>query len=213
MEPRSRAQTDFYRSVWEKAGVSTTPPHIDHPWALSPHAYATPLKLREGRVRGKLSGYRTGWIFMAPEGLLLSGKAMPEGDATAFLQLGLHGLLHFLLRHAALASESIVREAFLRPRQDALPWECVEEVVLHTRSRRACIVYHLPAAPKKPLSLGIQLSQTQFVPFSECATHYRGGEKVRAGKIGPPTPWIVVVLTIVIGLILLLALMIFTQLR
>lgn len=157
---------------------------IAHPWASSPNAYAVPLLLLPGRIRGKLSDYRDGWVCMAPDGLVISGKSvLPLWQRTVLLLIGAIFCVGLLL------ASLLVEHVLLRSRLDALPWDCVEEIVLDGRKGRICVVYHLPDTPDKPFSLGLRLAPPPvFAQFAQVATHYLGPEKVHEGKIGPPTP-------------------------
>ena len=178
---------------------------IDHPWAHSPHAFIAPILLFPGRIRGKLSEYREGWIGMVPEGFLLSGKATPSADKGNFIKrVGIFFLFGSLL--GTLIAEKVL----IKPRLDALTWDCIEEIVLMERKGRMCLVYHLPDAPETAYSLGLRLGPPAlFHQFAQAATHYIGPEKVHEGKIGPPsTPaqiWTAVGIVIVITIILIAA--------
>ena len=137
---------------------------------------------------------------MVPEGLLLAGKAVPSGSGTFLKQAGVFFLFGSLL--GSLIAEKVL----IKPRQDPLPWECIEEIVLMSRKGRLCLVYHLPDAPDKPLSLGLRLAPAPlFNEFAQAATHYLGPEKVHEGKIGPPSTPAQIILAVVVILVIVIA--------
>ena len=187
------------------AAVPTVPlpvlgaPAISQPWAMPLGIPGTPgaavagpiypytFKTKQGRVKGgnTISEFMEGQVTLASDAIYLQGKAMLAAEKrVVYSMFGAIG--------AALISSIRV------DRMERLPWEYIDSVVLEAEKKRICIVYRLPAKPKKGFSLAFRVGDL-YDNFAQ-AVRYLAPDKVTEGKIGPATPlwaWIVIAIVLV----------------
>lgn len=181
------------------AAVNTAPlpvlgaPALSQPWAMPLGIPGTPgaavsgpiypytFKTKQGRVKGgnTISEFMEGQVTLATDAIYLQGKAMLAAEKRVVYSM-------FGALGAALISSIRV------DRMERLPWECIDKVVLEAEKKRVCIVYRLPAKPKRGFSLAFRVGDL-YDNFAQ-AVRYLAPDKVSEGKIGPATPvwvWIV----------------------
>lgn len=143
--------------------------------AVTGPVYSYTFKTKQGRVKGGnvISEYMQGQITLASDAIYLQGKAMLPAEKRAVYAL-------FGAIGAALMSSIRI------DRMERLPWETVDKVVLEAEKKRICIVYRLPAKPKKGYSLAFLVGDL-YENFAQAARYFVP-DKVTEEKIGPATP-------------------------
>ncbi len=159
--------------------------------------YRYPMLVTPGRVRGRVSDFREGTVTLTDEGISVDGRAvLPAGQRALILLASIFvGVLIVLI---------LLEYAIRVARSHRLPWSCVDEIVLEPHKNRVCLAYHLPERPDSVFSLAFRLTPPLlYENFVQAARHF-APEKVREGKIAPPTPWWVFVAVIVLFFALVL---------
>lgn len=158
--------------------------------AVSGPIYSYTFKTKQGKVKGgnTVSEYMEGQITLASDAIYLQGKAMlPAEKRVVYSMFGAIG--------AALISSIRI------DRIERLPWETVDQIVLEPEKKRICVVYRLPAKPKRGFSLAFRIGD-MYENFAEAARFLAPG-KVTEGKIGPVTPlWAWIVLAVIFAFVI-----------
>jgi hypothetical protein len=132
--------------------------------------YRYPLRRTAGGVKGRNSRMRDGEIFLGGEGIRIAGRAVPgQNEQLAAGILG-GGLAQLILEYS--------RE----PRQEDIPWNEVEAVVLESQKQKICFVYPDRDYPSQLCSLVLQYKDGTY-PHIVQAARYFVPRKVKEGVI------------------------------
>lgn len=150
------------------------------------------------RVEGNVSDFRTGWIGLGPEGILIRGKTVPRAEIKNPILL-----LCFILGLGLIIAYIIMEYAIRLNSTLQLGWDQVKKIVIAPKSRRICLVYTAPVGRKvKTFSLAARLSQEAYDAFVQAAGAYIP-DRVVEGRIRGATSIVVwILLAILVSLIL-----------
>jgi hypothetical protein len=149
--------------------------------------YTYGLLVSQGRVKGLVSDYRTGFVTLTQEAVYLQGQAVLPSSTRSWIIIPCI-LLSIV---AVIIVYYILEFAARRPQSSRLSWDDVQEIVLEPVKGRVCIVYSEPDKPKPVFSLAFKPGP-YYDNFVQAARYF-APEKVREGKIGPVTsPWVYV---------------------
>lgn len=158
----------------------TAPPVYAGPAQADPsQVYTFFINVKPGRVKGRVSEFREGAMYLNAGGITLDGRAvLPQWQSV--LLLIFPGIL------VGIVIMAVILEYAVRLKKTVtLGWSDVADVVLDSRKQRACLVFHDPAAPAKLVSLAFQPDAGRFGELAQVLNHFAPG-KVREGKIGSP---------------------------
>jgi hypothetical protein len=164
---KNLGDTPNAQNPWAPPTPTPTPAQADAPTPI----YRYPLKRTAGAVKGANSRMRDGEIFLAPAGIRLVGKAVPgqtEQIMAGVMGGGIGGL---------------IMEYSREHRQEDIPWETVETVVLEPHKQKICFVYHNPDNFGGFCSLVLQYKDAATYQNIVQATRYFVPYKVKEGVI------------------------------
>ena len=138
------------------------------------------------RINGPVSDFRKGSIHVQDQGLLITGKAVPNAE----LQIPIMIVTEFL--RVWLFAVLLMEYAFRKEKWLSVPWEHVQQIGLVPKKRRVCLVFHAPndKGIVKTFSLAFKLEPDQYENFLDRSRRSWGRgsrtQNSRAGIRPPP---------------------------
>lgn len=156
------------------------------------------------RVEGNVSDFRTGWIGVGPNGIIIRGKTALRSEIQTPILIVMLILSLFLAVIVGLILEYACRSESVLP----LAWDQIKKVVIAPEKSRVCLVFTAPnhSGRIKTFSLAFQPDAANYQAFVQAVQAYLPDRTIE-GKIPNALSTLVWVLLALIGILVAAAVM------